>query len=132
MGDFNFPDIDWENYSSSSLDGSVFVQCVQESFLTQYVDRPTRGEAILDLVLGNEPGQVLELEVGEHFGDSDHNSVIFTLVMERDKCVLQGKSYSWGQGNYDAVRHDLGCVAWKSRLQGKSVNDMWSLFKEQL
>ena len=30
MGDFNFPNIDWESYSSSTLDGSVFVQCVQE------------------------------------------------------------------------------------------------------
>ena len=84
--------------------GQFFVQCVQEGFLTQYVDRPTRGEATLDLVLGNEPDQVLDLEVGEHFGDSDHNSVTFTLVMERDRYIPKGKSYSWGKGNYDAIR----------------------------
>jgi len=44
MGDFNFPNIDWESYSSSTLDGSVFGQRLQEGFLTQYVYRPTRGE----------------------------------------------------------------------------------------
>jgi len=55
MGEFNFPNIDWKLFSSNSLDGTDFVQCVQEEFLTQYVDRPTRGEATLDLVLGNEP-----------------------------------------------------------------------------
>jgi len=67
MGDFNFPNIEWKLFRSKSLDGVVFVQCVQEAFLTQYVDSLTRGEAILDLVLGNEPGQVLDLLVGEHF-----------------------------------------------------------------
>jgi len=35
IGDFNFPNIDWNLYNSNSLDGAVFVQCVQEGFLTQ-------------------------------------------------------------------------------------------------
>jgi len=132
MGDCNFPNIDWKRNSSSTLDGSVFVQCVQEGFLTQYVDRPIRGEVTLDLVLGNEPGQVLDLEVGEHFGDSDHNSVTFTLVMERDRYIPQGKSYSWAKDNYDAIRQDLGCIGWGRKLQGLGTIEMRSLFKEQL
>ena len=49
--------------------------CVQEGSLTQYVDKPTRGEAVLDLVFGNEPGQVSDLSVGEHFRDSDLNYI---------------------------------------------------------
>ena len=40
-----------------------------------------RNKAVLDLVLGNEPGQVSDLSVGEHFGDSDHNSISFTLAI---------------------------------------------------
>ena len=132
MGDFNFTNIDWNSYSSSTLEGSVFVQCVQEGFLTQYVDRPTRGETTLDLVLGNEPDQVLNLEVGEHFGDSDHNSVTFTLVMERDRCIPKGRSYCWGKGNYEAIRRDLGHIGWSRKLQGLGTTEMWSLFKEQL
>ncbi|MBB6725689.1 hypothetical protein H7F00_18750, partial [Proteus mirabilis] len=104
MGDFNFPNIDWMLFRSSRLDGAVFVQCVQEAFLTQNVDCPTRGEAILDLVLGNEPGQVMGWIVGEHFGDGDHNSVTFTLVMERYRCVQQGRFYNCGKGKHDAIR----------------------------
>eukprot|EP00061_Rhincodon_typus_P004115 g21784.t1 len=85
----NFPNIDWKLFSCNSLDGADFVQYVQEGFPTQYVDRPTRGEATLDLVLGNELGQVLELLVGERFGGSDHNSVTFTIVMEKDRYIQQ-------------------------------------------
>ncbi|XP_072335049.1 multiple inositol polyphosphate phosphatase 1b isoform X1 [Scyliorhinus torazame] len=132
MGDFNFPNIEWKLFRSNSLDGVVFVQCVQEAFLTQYVDCPTRGEAILDLVLGNEPGQVIDLLVGEHFGDSDHNSVTFTLVMERDRCVQQGKVYNWGKCKYDVVRQELKCISWEHRLSGKDTSETWNLFKEQV
>ena len=65
MGDFNFPNIDWNLPRVRGLDGEEFVRCVQEGFLTQYVDKPTRGgEAVLDLVLANEPGQVSDLSVG--------------------------------------------------------------------
>ena len=56
MGDFNFPNIDWDSFSARGLDEAEFVQCVQECFLRQYVDSPTQEGAILDLVLGNEPG----------------------------------------------------------------------------
>ena len=31
MGDFNFTNIDWKRYCSGTLEGSVFVQCVQEA-----------------------------------------------------------------------------------------------------
>ena len=51
----------------------VFVRCVQEGFLTQDIDKPG-GEAAFDLVLENEPGQVSDLTVGVHFGDSEHTS----------------------------------------------------------
>ena len=37
------------------------------------------------MVLGNEPGQVIEVSVGEHFGNSDHNSIRFKVLVDKDK-----------------------------------------------
>ena len=42
MGDFNFPHIDWEAHSVKGLVGLEFVKCVQDSFLQQYIEVPTR------------------------------------------------------------------------------------------
>ena len=39
VGDFNFPNIDWDSHSIRELDGGKFVNCVQEEFLIQYVDK---------------------------------------------------------------------------------------------
>eukprot|EP00061_Rhincodon_typus_P011387 g36344.t1 len=57
VGDFNFPDIDWDSIRTRGLDGAEFVKCIQEGFLKQNVDSSTRGGAVVDLVLDNEPGQ---------------------------------------------------------------------------
>ena len=50
-----------------------FLVLVQDYFFTQFVDKPTRGSAVFDLLLGNDPNMVEEVEVGEHLGASDHN-----------------------------------------------------------
>ena len=72
-GDFNYQEVDWENESSKekSEHCSSFLNTIQDCFLHQHVNEPTRyrhGEdpSLLDLVLSNdfahEPG----------LGDSDH------------------------------------------------------------
>lgn len=53
-----FPILTGISPNANSLDGTKFVGCIQEGFLNKYVDNPTRGDITLDLVLGNEPGQV--------------------------------------------------------------------------
>lgn len=40
---------------------------------------------MLDLALGNMPRQLTGVSVEGHFGDSDHNSIIFKIVLNRDK-----------------------------------------------
>jgi len=42
VGDFNLPYIIWDSLSARGVDGAEFVRSVQEDFLKQYVDTPTR------------------------------------------------------------------------------------------
>ena len=39
----------------------TFLESVQDNFLVQVIDGPTRGEAILDLVLSNEEESIREV-----------------------------------------------------------------------
>jgi len=100
-----------------------FIQCVQECFLRQYEDSPTRKGAILDLVLGNELRQVIDVSVGDHFGNSDHNSISFKIVVE-NKSSPRVKVLNWGKANYDSIRQELGNVDWGWLFEGKSTSDM--------
>ena len=53
--DFNFLNIDWKLYSSASYDpiSGVFLNSICDVNLFQFVNQPTRGNNILELILAN-------------------------------------------------------------------------------
>jgi len=58
MGDFNYPVINWEDLSASSVSGQMFVDSLEDHFLVQHVKNNTRNDSILDLVITSEPDMV--------------------------------------------------------------------------
>ena len=63
MGDFNYPNIDWENCNSNRDSTEsieyTFIENLQDSFLFQHIKKPTRWRGtntphILNLIITNE------------------------------------------------------------------------------
>ncbi|ESN91348.1 hypothetical protein HELRODRAFT_165371 [Helobdella robusta] len=79
MGDFNHH-IDWNHREGKKLVDELFLDCIDENFLTQHVMEPTRGENILDLIISAEENLIEEVRVGEEFGTSDHRILRFNIV----------------------------------------------------
>ena len=50
MGDFNHGHIQWNSLESTGIEDQQFLFLIQDSFLTQHVIEPTRGENVLDIV----------------------------------------------------------------------------------
>ncbi|XP_059826924.1 uncharacterized protein LOC132394603 [Hypanus sabinus] len=132
VGDFNFPHVDWEAHSVKGLDGLEFVKCVQDSFLQQYIEVPTRDGAVLDLLLGNAIGQLTDVCVGEHFGSSDHNSISFNIIMEKDRTGPRVEIFDWRKANFEGMRRDLERVDWVKLFYGKDVIEKWRSFKGEI
>ena len=62
MGDFNMPLVDWDFYSSPDTPMySAFLHFINNYGLHQYVNKPTRGDKILDIVLSSSASLVLSL-----------------------------------------------------------------------
>ena len=82
MGDFNLPDINWDNIDVHSYytgrDGDErelrqtssekFIELMQNNFLIQNVSEPT-------LVLSADENLFQNLQVGEHIATCDHNVI---------------------------------------------------------
>src|SRR3989441_7267178 len=66
MGDFNFPELDWDRPESIN-DSHRFIECMSNNFLTQAVDEPTRLKKYLDLVLCSDPSLIDNVSVEEPF-----------------------------------------------------------------
>ena len=58
MADFNFPDRRWKYNTVQRKQSKRFLECVEDSFLTQLVQEPTRGGVLLDLLFTNREGLV--------------------------------------------------------------------------
>ena len=49
MGDFNHGHIQWKSLESTGGEDQQFLFLIQDSFFTQHVLEPTRGENVLDI-----------------------------------------------------------------------------------
>ena len=78
MGDFNFRNIDWDTMAGDR-ETQDFLDVIQDSFLKQLVNKPTREDKILDLILTNREDIVSNIEIGETLGNSDHREVRFNI-----------------------------------------------------
>ena len=64
LGDFNFPELDWISpHRPSSSSTTEFLEFMDKNLLAQVVDKPTRGDNTLDLILTNAPRYLLEVDV---------------------------------------------------------------------
>jgi len=63
MGDFRYLDICWENNMVSCKQSRRLMECINDNFLVHILDRLTRGEALLDLVLTSVDEVIKEVKI---------------------------------------------------------------------
>ena len=83
--DFNYPDIDWENWSSNDITSQKFIETVQDAYLFQHITNPTRhreGQSsnCLDFIFTNEEEMIQYIEITDPLGISDHCTLLFDLL----------------------------------------------------
>src|SRR5664279_1258179 len=95
MGDFNFPNINWDTLDSD-LSSGRFRDLILDNYLVQHVKQPTRDTNILDLVFTSDFNMVDNVDVIEHLGNSDHNILTWKLICDVPCC------------EFDVVKTSLG------------------------
>ena len=68
--------IQWNSLESTGIEDQQFLFLIQDSFLTQHVLEPTRGENVLvfNIVLSSQKELVDNVKIFEPLGNSDHNN----------------------------------------------------------
>lgn len=125
MGDFNYPDIDWNVLQADSGRSKIFLDMVNDSFLTQHVREATRDINILDLVLTSEPEMVDEVKIGVPLVDSDHNVLSWEVEYETVLKVDCRQGFKFHKGDYEKVNTELMECGWDDWFQGCGVDEMW-------
>lgn len=133
-GDFNFPNIDWFSLTTSgSSEARDFLDlCLNHNF-TQVVDKPTREDNILDLILTTSPDLVTSISQSKGF--SDHNLLTVELSLPihyRNPSSKMIKDYS--KANFDAMNSNLSAYLplYTASFYSRTIEQNWLLFKNKL
>ena len=105
-GDFNYPDIDWDLQSGPSLLDRIFIDFVQEQYLTQHVKEITRSregqqDSLLDLILTDRPSLNCQQDYLHHYmapiGKSDHCALSYDIEVTPPALTLK-ESFRYYRG----------------------------------
>ncbi|KAK4806906.1 hypothetical protein QYF61_012627 [Mycteria americana] len=114
LGDFNHPDICWKSSTASCRQSRRLLQCIEDNFLSQVIDSPTRGDAIPDLLATNASELIGDVKIGGSLGCSDHAPVEFAVLRDM------------GQAKSKLVNR----TSWETALRDKGAEQSWQIFKE--
>ena len=135
MGDFNFPNIDWEGTWVGERENK-FMECLNDAYLIQMVKNPTRRREgqksnILDLIMVNDAQFISDIEHHCPIGKSDHDLLIFNLGVKTSS-ENDGKlglyKFDFQKGRFDKMREELHRVD-RSVLDTAGVDEAWDCIK---
>ncbi|GAB0204681.1 hypothetical protein GRJ2_002933700 [Grus japonensis] len=129
MGDFNHPDICWRDNAAERKQSRKFLECVDDNFLLQVVEEPTRRRTMLDLIRTNKEGLVGDIKLKGSLGCSDHEMVEFRILRTaRSKLTTP----DFRRADLGLFRDLLGRIPWDKALEGRGAQDSWLIFKGHL
>lgn len=121
MGDFNYPDIDWNSLHATQEVSTKFLDCVLDNFLEQVVHENTHLDNCLDLVLVNYNDLVTNMQKMAPLGNSDHDAIRFNISINLKKSVKITPKFNFKKGNLDKFRTLPSNIDWNLSFQYKVV-----------
>ena len=131
LGDFNFPDIRWQTGCAGSK-GRRFLETIHDKFIAQHVETATHDSGnILDLILSSEGELVRDIETCGKIGKSDHTLIKCKVQINAIRSKTTDSRRNFRRARWEEMR-GLMMKDWEMVMEGKSVNESWSLLKESL
>ena len=137
MGDFNFPDINWTDWTCSTNSTENFsyrfIEAVRDFYLYQHITKATRGRGTdtpntLNLIFTNHEDTVGNIDIMGPLGKSDY-SIITSLNCKMECKTYYKKIYHYDKGDYEKMRKTLKETNWLELFHRKETDEQWHIFR---
>jgi len=135
MGDFNYR---FKTWPPNNVDNDItreaaeFYECLEENFFTQFVEECTRNDAILDLVIADEPDVVHDVNDIGTFPGSDHQALLWKIQVKTTLESVYREIFDYGKADMKAIKQELQSVVWDDVFRGLSAEQCWLAFRKQI
>ncbi|PKU41475.1 hypothetical protein llap_8217 [Limosa lapponica baueri] len=85
-------DVCWKFNAVERKESRRILEYVENNFLTQPMSKPTRDDALLDLLFASRKGLVGDVMVGGRLGPGDHEMIGFDSRRRKGICVSRGQT----------------------------------------
>ena len=135
LGDFNYRRIDWESMCSSVLVETNFLNCIENNYLHQHIDEPTRWRgadkpSLLDLVLTNEENMISEIDYQAPVGNSDHAVIDFKFNCYTEDTTEYYVKKRYHHANLRKMRQYLEPQNWDEILKDMEAEEVFNKLKD--
>ncbi|GAB0209193.1 hypothetical protein GRJ2_003385000 [Grus japonensis] len=95
-----------------------------------YIDGPTRGDVILDLMVTNASELMGEVKTGGSLGCSDHALVEFTVLRDMGQVKSKVRTLNFRKANFQLFKELVNRTLWETALRDKGAEQSWQIFKD--
>lgn len=136
-GDFNRPEIDWVEVSTSKTcehPAYKFLEAVRDSFLTQHVVKPThfRGDQtpnVLDLIFTSEEAMAGDIRHEAPLGKSHHHSLCFQFQCYTKSADKGVDRYIYSKGDFVNLKKLVDEQNLVSQMVDLGVSEAWDTLR---
>ncbi|XP_014813222.1 PREDICTED: uncharacterized protein LOC106897227 [Calidris pugnax] len=123
LGDFNHPDICWKSNTAGCRQSRKLLECLDDNFLRQEINSPTRGNALLDLLITNASEIIRDIKIEGSLGCSDHALVQFTVLRSLKLTRSTVRTLNFKKANFQLFKE----LVQPSRHRGLNQERCWLL-----
>ena len=135
-GDFNKPKINWTTWNASANKDVKFLEVLQDNFLTQAVDQPTRireGQrpTLDDLILYSGTDLVEDVKYTDPIGKSDHICLHFEITIN-PRCKRDTPStmkLNMNKADPELLKQEFMSITWGDNCL--STLELWDQFRAE-
>ncbi|PKU47352.1 dtw domain-containing protein 2 [Limosa lapponica baueri] len=132
MGDFSHPDNCRRDNTAGHEQSRKLLECVNDNFLLQVIEEPTRKDATLDFVLANKEWLLGNMKLKGSFDCSDHEMVEFKILRVVRRAHRYLTTLDFRRKDFGLFRDLLGKVSWDKALEGRETQGTWLIFNDHL
>jgi len=103
---------------------------MEDNFLSQVKNSPTRGNMILDLIVANTSELIGDVKTGGSLGCSDHALVDFTVLRNMGQVKHKVRTLNFRKGNFQLFKELNNRTPWETALRDKGAEQSWQIFKD--
>jgi len=106
------------------------LECIEDNFLSQVIDSPSRGEALLDLLITNSSELIGDVKTGGSLGCSDHTLAEFGVLRDMGQVKSKVRTLNCRKANFQLFKQLVNGTPWETALRDKGPEQSWRIFKD--